>query len=162
MEYHLKSIGKTCAATGEPLTPGSQCHSVIVEEDGVYVRFDYSEDGWTGPPENAIGHWIAHVPESDRPARHEFDVDELMNYFEQLTENPNPVEEQMAYVLALLLLRKRRLKLDGMRQDGEIEFLELSGSRGEGPYEVRDQKMANDEIAALQNQLQEQLEAEWG
>ena len=162
MEYHLKPTGKTCNSTGKPLAPGSKCHSVIIEEEGAYVRFDYSEEGWSGPPENAIGHWIAIVPDSGKTKQHEFDTDDLMGYFEQLVDEPNPIEEQMAYVLALTLLRKRRLKLDGMRVDGEDEYLELSGSRGEGPFEVRDQKMANDEINALQMQLQEQLESEWG
>ena len=84
-----------------------------------------------------------------------------MRYFEQLSEDPNPAHEQMHYVLALLLLQKRRLKIDGQRTDEYgNEFLQVIGSKSEGPYEVVDQDLSEQEIANLQATLNAQLEAE--
>ncbi len=60
---------------------------------------------------------------------------------------------RLRYVLALLLLQKRRLELDGSRLDGEIEYLVLIGTKGEGPFEVRDEQLDAEEIASVEEQL---------
>lgn len=160
VDYHLKSIGKTCAGTGETLEPGSTCHSVLVERNGELLRLDYSEEGWKGPPEDCVGEWLALVPD-DTPKPKVIDTEALMRYFEQLSEDPNPAHDQMHYVFALLLLQKRRLKIDGQRTDEDgNEFLQVIGSKSEGPYEVADQDLDEQEIANLQATLNAQLEAE--
>jgi hypothetical protein len=160
VDYQLKSIGKTCAGTGELLEAGSTCHSVLVERNGELIRLDYSEEGWNGPPEDSVGEWVALVPD-DTPKPKVIDKEALMRYFEQLSEDPNPAHDQMHYVLALLLLQKRRLKFDGQRTDEDgNEFLQVIGSKSEGPFEVADQNLDDTEIANLQATLNAQLEAE--
>lgn len=161
MDFHLKPIGRNCAATGEELLPGSKCFSAFVERDGQRIRLDYSEEGWTGPPEGTIGYWQSIVPEPDDTKAKPLDTDALMRYFEQLSEDANPAQEKLRYVLSLLLLQKRRLRIEGSRQEGETEFLELVGSQSEGPFEVRDQQLDDAEIELLQNDLNAHLATEW-
>lgn len=161
MDYHLKPLGKKCAATEQPFEPGLLCHSVVVEVNGELVRLDFSEEGWTGPPEGTLGHWTCLVPIPSETKAKPLDTDALMRYFEQLEEDGNPTQDKFRYVIALLLLQKRRLKLDGSQKDGEIEYLELSGARGEGPFLVRDQHLEDEEIAQLQSSLNTHLAAEW-
>ena len=67
----------------------------------------------------------------------------------------------MRYVLALMLLQRRRLKLEGSRTDGDIEYLQLSGSRGDGDFEVRQQSLSDEEIEQLQSQLNVSVTSEW-
>ena len=55
MDYHLKPLGKTCATTGKPLAPGSVCHSVLVERDGMLMRLDFSDEGWTDGRDRLLG-----------------------------------------------------------------------------------------------------------
>jgi hypothetical protein len=161
MDYHLKPVGRTCTATGEVLAPGSTCYSVVVDQRGQLVRMDYSADGWTGPPEGAIAHWRSQVPEADDSKPKPIDPDALLHYFEQLCEDANPAQEKFAYVISLLLLQKRRLRIDGSRRDGDIEYLRFLGSHGEGPFEVRDQRLAEEEIVSLQNELNTHLSGVW-
>jgi len=159
MDYRIKPIGKTCAATGEPFSPGQSVHSVLAERGGETVRLDYSEEGWQGPPEGTIGYWRAVVPPPENEKPKPLDAETLLEHFQLLLEDANPAREQLCYVMALLLLQKRRLSLDGSRIDGEIAYLQLSGSRGEGPFEVRDQQLSAEEIASLQGHLTDQLKA---
>ncbi len=161
MDYHLKSIGKTCAETGEELSPGSLCYSALVEKGERYERLDFSEAGWSGPPEDAIGYWKTIIPDNQSTKAAPLDADALMNYFEQLCEDANPVQEKFAYVLSLLLLQKRRLKIDGPRVDGDIEYLIFVGARGEGPFEIRDQNLSEEEIIQLQASLNQHLTSDW-
>ena len=72
-----------------------------------------------------------------------------------------PLQQKLRYVIALMLLRKRRLRLDGSRLEGDREVLEFSGVRGEGQFDVSDCKLADDEIEGLQDRLNEQLLREW-
>ena len=63
MDYHVKRVSRNCATTGRELTPGEVCHSVLLEQDGQFVRLDYSEEGWSGPPPNAVGVCKSTIPE---------------------------------------------------------------------------------------------------
>ena len=161
MDYHLKPVGKTCAATGRELVPGTVCHSVLVERQGQLVRLDFSPEGWSGPPEGTIAHWRCQVPEPHGERPKLLDTEGLMRYFEQLVEDADPEQEKFCYVLALLLLQKKRLKLEGSRVEGGVEYLELVGPRGEGPYDIRDQQLSDEEIRRVQEALTAQLTAEW-
>lgn len=161
MDYHLKPLGKACSSTGKEFVPGETVHSVIIEQNGQLIRFDYSQDGWTGPPEGAVGEWKSQVPEPAVQGAKKIDPDALMQYFEQLYEAPNQVQEKFLYVLALFLVQKRRLKLDGSREEDKMSYLQLSGTHGEGAFEIRDQNLEESEIEQLQNQLNTQFYEDW-
>ena len=161
MEYHFRPIGKTCAGTGKEFVPGTVCHSVVVERDGQVVRLDYSAEAWQGPPADAIGTWKCVVPQPASTSAPSLDPEALMRCFEQMAEDSNPAQDRFRYVLALLLLKKRRLKLEGTRDDGDILYLEVIGSQGEGPFEIRDLQLPPNEIDELQQALNTQLVTEW-
>ncbi|MDA1016259.1 MAG: hypothetical protein O3A00_17610 [Planctomycetota bacterium] len=161
MDFQLRSVGKTCEKSGHPLAPGEVCHSVLVERHGKMTRLDYSHEAWSGPPEDAVAYWRVQVPDATEKQTPTITTDGLMSYFEQLSEAPNTVQEQMRYVLALMLLQRRRLKLEGSRTDGDIEYLQLSGSRGDGDFEVRQQSLSDEEIEQLQSQLNVSVTSEW-
>lgn len=161
MDYHLKPLGKTCAATGKPLVPGSVCHSVLVEKDGSLVRLDFSPEGWSGLRPEFVGHWTVDVPEAPNPNTLRMDPDVAFRYFEQLSEEADPVHERTRYVLALVLLQHRKLKLENVRFDDDDEVLELTGTHGEGNFEVRNFRLDDAEIQRLQLELKAHLALEW-
>ncbi len=100
------------------------------------------------------------VPVRDQPKRRVLDPDALLRHFEQLCEDANPAREKFRYVLALLLVQRRRLQIAKTRIDAEGTILELFGLQGEGPFEVRDQQLAEAEIGALQLELEASITAE--
>jgi len=161
MDYHLPPIGKNCSVSGKILVPGEPCYSALIETEGRYVRVDVASDHWTGPPEQAIAYWKCVVPDSAQTEAQPLDPDALLRYFEQLCEDANPAQQKFAYVLALLLLQKRRLKIEGSRQEDGIDYLQLIGSRGEGPYEICDQHLTDEETEQLQQNLSAHLAEEW-
>ena len=161
MEYHIKTLGTTCAGTGTPLTPGTVVYSVVVERDGDLARLDFSESGWKGPPPDTVAQWKCVVPYPVVAQRKALDPEALMSYFEQLTEEANPVNEKLRYLLAMWLLRKRRLKLESSRDDGDDEILIFTNLQGVGSYEVRDPHPTEAEMAELQELLNAHLAAGW-
>jgi hypothetical protein len=161
MDYRLKSPSKTCAGTGRPLVPGSTCHSILIEKDGDQVRLDYSDEGWTGPPTGHLGYWRTSVPAALDAKAQRLDPETAQRYFEQLSEEASPVHDRQRYVLALVLLQQRRLRLDNTRHDGDDEILELSGRHGEGNFEVRNLNLPEAETRQLQVELKAHLATEW-
>jgi len=161
VEYQFRPIGKKCAATGADLVPGRNCYSVLVEREGELQRLDYSEAGWTGPPEGALGVWKCLVPKAAEVRHEPLDTSALMRCFEQLTEEASPAREGLRYILALLLMKKRRLRLETSRIDGADEYLQLAGAQGEGAYEVRDLKPSEEDILQWQRELNVYLASEW-
>lgn len=161
MEYQFRPIGKKCAATGHDLVPGQMCYSVLVEQNGEIQRLDYSEQGWPGLPAGALGVWKCAVPRPAEARREPLDTNALMSCFEQLSEEANPEREGLRYILALLLMKKRRLRLEGSRPDGSEEYLQLAGSNGEGAWEVRDLEPSDAEIQKWQRDLNIYLASEW-
>jgi hypothetical protein len=159
MDYHFPPLGKTCAATGKPLAPGSACRSAVWEQNGQFIRKDFSPEGWTGPPADAVGYWVTHVPEQSGPPK--IDPEQLMRYFEQLTEEATPAHDETRYLLALLLLQHKRLRLETIRSDDDGDYLILSGLRGEGTFEAPHLQLADAEIAERQLILRTQLATEW-
>ena len=133
---------------------------MLVNQEGELNRLDYSAEGWVGPPVGTVGQWQSDVPNVETTAR-TVDPDALLAYFEQVLEDANPAQEQIAYVLALYLLQRRRLKLEGARTDDDGQFLQLVGSRGEGPFEVRDQQLSDDVIKRLQAEIHVAMQTEW-
>lgn len=150
-EYNVKPVGRICAGTGQELMPGSLCHSVLVEKDGDLLRLDYSEAGWTQPPHGLLAHWRCEVPEASAAVKKSLDVDDLMRQFEQLSDEASPAQDKFRYVLALLLLRRRRLKLDGTKLIDDQESLEVTGARGEGTFLVPVQQLDDAEVQQLQD-----------
>jgi hypothetical protein len=160
MDYQLKPLGKNCSQTGQPLGPGEVCYSAVVEKGSEWVRLDFSAGAWSGPPQGALGYWRLTVPARDQPRRRALDPDALLRHFEQLCEDANPARENFRYVLALLLVQRRRLRITQTRSDADGAVLELAGMQGEGPFEVRDQQLSESEIAALQQELETSMMAE--
>lgn len=161
MDYQFRPIGKKCAATGRDLVPGEVCFSALVEENGDVHRLDYCEQGWAGPPAGSIGVWKCVVPRPAETRRERLDTNALMSCFEQLSEQGQPEREGLRYILALLLIKKRRLRLEGSHPDGREEYLQLAGSQGEGAWEVRDLQPDDAEIQKWQRDLNVYLASEW-
>lgn len=153
MDFNVRPVAKNCASTGEELPPGRPCWSVLIEQDGRIVRLDYSEKSWDGPPEGVIGYWQSLVPDRTTSASTRLDTDSLFEYFQQLCESPNKVEQDYQYVLALLLMRKRRLILEESITIDDLPALRLIGTGGEGPFDVMERDLSEAQIAELQNQL---------
>lgn len=153
MDFNIRPVGRSCAQSGRAFQPGETCWSVLLEQDGRLIRQDYSTEAWQGPPPGAIGHWRCVIPGSTDNNRLKLDPDSLFDYFVQLDESPNVVQQQYRYVLSLLLLRKRRLILEDVIQVEDRPTMRLIGSGGEGPFDVPEEELSEDQIDRLQQQL---------
>lgn len=106
-DYSIGKCTRKCAVTGEPLGPGEHYYSVVLGSGEAIVRQDISAAAWTGPPEGAIGWWRARMPEAVAKKLQPAPVGVLLDTLSELLERPG--SETLAYLLALLLCRRRIL-----------------------------------------------------
>jgi len=151
MDYEIERFTRQCHSTGRELTPGEAYYSVVVSEGAQLRRFDYSVDAWQGPPEGTIGWWRSQRPdEQGRPRGTPGEV--LLEFFDQLENRPD--QQDVRYVLALLLVRRRVMRLEETESSPEgSEQLVLYCPRRETTYRVTAVVPDESRIDQIQEQL---------
>jgi hypothetical protein len=110
MDYEIHRSTRHCAKTGRELKPGEAFYSALTTAGAELVREDYSAEAWEGPPAEALGWWKSHVPSPDAKKLHWAPNDVMLDLFEQLADDR--AQADLRYVLALLLIRRRVLRLE--------------------------------------------------
>jgi hypothetical protein len=159
LDFDVQRFTRRCARTDRELQPGDVFYSVLVAEGAEVVRRDYGVDAWEGPPPGAIGFWKSQVPDIHSRKMHWAPNDVILHYFEQLATEPDKAD--MRYVLALLMIRRRivRLEESGTDQQGQEHYV-LYCPRNEREYRVAVETPTGPRIGQIQNELAELLFAD--
>lgn len=135
VDFEVTHCSRQCAASGRTLAPGETYFSTLQLEAGKPVRRDCCAEEWRGAPNDAIAWWKSVVPRGDASKPKLAPQDVLLNLFVELAEQPD--EADFRYVLGLLLIRRRILKLDETRRDAAGEMMVLECPRRNETYELR-------------------------
>lgn len=134
--YDLQRPSGICAVTGEELVPGETCYVALVDPpleerepvdakdkakredsgDPPLIRVDLSAKAWDSGfrPPHLFGYWRTIVPEPNEKKKllvGDAAIQELLISLDEATE---PKQLAFRYVLALILLRKKLLRHDGI------------------------------------------------
>jgi hypothetical protein len=135
MEYEIERSAKCCAATGREFAPGESFYSALIAEGAELKRCDYSAQAWQGPPPGTVGWWKSQMPGQNARRSHWAPNEVLLSFFDELAEQPN--KQDMRYVLALLLVRRRVMRVEEeQRDEAGHERLVLYCPRRDAQYEV--------------------------
>jgi hypothetical protein len=110
LDFEVQRCSRHCAATERELRPGDMCYSVLEVSGTEIVRRDYGAEGWQGAPSSAFGWWKSRVPEPTAKKIKLAPNDVLLELFEHLADRSD--QSDLRYVLALLLVRRRVLRVD--------------------------------------------------
>jgi len=152
-DYQIQANTRRCAVTGLELKPGERYYSVLIDEGTTLMRQDYSLASWQGPPEGAFSFWQGKLPEGTAPRRPPIDDEILMECFGRLEGDLEPARLSFRYVLTLLLVRRKRLRLEDVRQEGGQEVLCLRDARSGARHQVIDPALPDDELEAVQDDV---------
>jgi hypothetical protein len=156
-DYEIAAPTRRCTVTGRELHSGERFYGVLIEESGTFVRKDFAADAWQGPPPGTIAFWAGRIPPSDRPRRPTFNVEHLAGLFAQLADADDPTRVNLRYALALLLMRRKRLKFEDLRRTPDGDVLIVRDTKTGAKSEVADPRLSEDEIAAVQDEVFRQL-----
>jgi hypothetical protein len=160
--YDLPGNSKRCHATGRELRPGEWYVSALVETPAGLERRDYAPEAWSAP-DGLIGFWKGRLPDAprrdDRPKPLSTETIRLL--FDQQREAAERGDEQarqLRFVLALWLIRRKALKLQGVERDEADEFLVVRPSRGKDLIRVLDPRLSEERLRDVEERLRLLLE----
>ena len=160
-----------CAATGTPLEPGAPCAVALVEREdesggSPIVRMDFSEAGWNSceRPKGVIAFWRSTVAAPNEKRRGFVDDQTLLDLFDRLGSDDRPHRVRFRFVLMLLLVRKKLLRVTGTESAGGVEtwlVLPRGAAEGEAPSAVVNPKLDEAATREVTEQLGEVLDGAW-
>jgi hypothetical protein len=153
-EWEFSRSSGHCATSGRVLAEGEAYYAVLFETPQGFERRDYASDAWAGPPEGHFCYWRARVPLRNRPSG-PLPVDHalLTQLFLKLEEKESEVRQQFRFVLALLLMRKRILRLEKAECENEQEYWVLRLVTEQSEHRVLNPRLGEEEIERLSRQL---------
>jgi hypothetical protein len=152
-DYQIQANTRRCAATGRELRPGERIYTVLLDEAGKFVRQDFSNEAWQGPPANAFSFWAGRVPEQDDQRRLPIDDDLLFDCFRRLEGETGTDRVNFRYVVALLLMRRKRLKFEETRVEQGQELLCLRCRRSGDLHRVVNPGLSDEQMAQVQEEV---------
>lgn len=133
--------------------------AVLHERDGQLLREDVSLEAWTTPPEGAFAWWQAKAPAAGISNRLVIDDGLVYDCFVRLEGNDDPQKVNFRYVLALWLLRKRKLKFEELRKEAGCDWLFLREGKAKKVHRVADPHLDEEAIAQVQDEVEAMLRA---
>jgi len=151
---------RVCAVSGRVFTEGDKYYSAIRETNDGFVRTDYAPEVWeTLDKTDFVSFWHGKVPsENDRRKnRLVIDTEAFYQFFLGILPDTAPTREIFRYLLALILVRKRVLRLDEIEKSPAGEALILFDTRAKTEYHIPVHPGNEDELNAAQEELNKLL-----
>jgi hypothetical protein len=162
MDYQIQTNTRRCALLGRSLDPGDRFFSVLLDTGGNLERRDYCAEAWSGPPPEAFSFWSGRIPQPQVKRLPPIDTDLLLDCFQRLAGQDDPDRIRFRYIVALLLVRRKKLRLidpeEGVRgqrsgiSDAESVIVVRSSQDGQ-IYKVIDPKLSAEEMTAVQDEV---------
>lgn len=152
--WHIARSSRTCAHSGQAIEPGQPFYSALLEKDDSFERKDFSAGAWPEVDKGGFfSYWKnkgAQNPAEKAPA---VDYERLLGFFDSLEGAEEPGKRLFRYVLALVLARRRRLRLDDMSRTPEGDRLLVYDRRSTRTLEILAPEATREELEKTQERL---------
>jgi hypothetical protein len=160
-EYAIQKSSRRCYDSDRILAPGERYYSAIIQKGSELVRRDYSAEKWNGPSAETLGWWVARIPDKKNAKTKLAPTQILFDTLQSFLETPG--KDQIAYLLAVLLLRKKVLVSQDTHEssvDASPTSLDLSSTSGDQQFLVPVVEISSSESNCIQSELLELLYTE--
>ena len=159
--WHIARSTRKCALSGEAIPAGAIFFSALVEGDESFERRDYLPEAWTEVDKAAFfSYWKNKGREAGEERKQAVDYDRLLAFYDGLEGAEEPGKRLFRYVLALILVRRRRLRLDDMGRTAEGDRLVVHDRRTGNATELLAPEASREELEAVQTKLNELFECD--
>ena len=153
--FDFKRTSRKCSASGRAFTSGEEYVSVLIDEEGELVRQDIGLDQWQDPPDGCVGWWRSRVPDLEQGIVYWAPKDVLLAYFQYLIEQGNDLDT--AYVMAILLIQKKYLRLLDTESIEGVETMQLSNASTKEKFAVQVIDVNAARVQTIEAELAEKL-----
>src|SRR5262245_33793149 len=156
-EWNIQSRSRLCQACGRAFADGQRCHSLLFEQRHGFERLDVCGTCWDAQHSQGatdrkgfVSHWQGTFDAPPPPAAEPIQRDNAEKLLRQLVELNEPAWQSATFILAVMLERKRVLKVkDQVRRDGRRVFIYELGRSGE-IFLIADPELRLDQLQEVQ------------
>jgi len=143
----------TCDTCGKEIPQEVDIMSGLYEENDSFIRRDFCLGCWSEQlSEASFSHW--RTKHSVEKKVNPFVDDEVIfAFFEKLSEETEGHKTDFRYVLSLMLMRKRWLKLTGIDRNGENVYMLLRCPKNNSHYKVEERALSPEEMENLNEEV---------
>jgi len=156
-EWKISKRGRSCGVCQREFRSEEWLYSGIAEIEGRFERRDVCVPCWDKKPE-LFSFWKTRMPR--REVKRLEDINAMQEFFKKLLEKPSedPNRQKVTYLTALLLARKRRLRLAGSK-DGRLRIEKTWDGEA---TDIADPMIADSELESLKQQMEQLFVVELG
>jgi hypothetical protein len=154
-----KPLGQ-CCATGRAIEPGEEYYATLVQTEQDFARRDFCAEYWTQNKPMVFCYWKTKLPSPDQKKHLFIDDDMLMAFFERLGTETEQEKVNFRFVLALVLMRRRRLKYDSSKMNDGKDIWRLRITGTQDFVEVINPNLGEQQVSQLTTQIGEILQGE--
>ncbi len=154
-----KPLGQ-CCGTGRKIEYGEEYFGALVEIDEGLQRRDFCADYWEREKPDVFCYWRSRLPHPDQKKQIFVDDEMLMAFFERLENETEQEKANFRFVLALVLMRKRRLKYDATRVENGKEIWRLRIVSEKEIVEVINPHLDEEQVEQLSSQIGQILQTD--
>ena len=156
-EWKISKRGRSCSVCQREFRSEEFLYSGIAEVEGRFERRDVCVPCWDKKPE-LFSFWKTRMPR--REVKRLEDINAMQEFFKKLLEKPSddPNRQKVTYLTALLLARKRRLRLAGSK-DGRLRIEKTWDGEA---TDIADPMIADSELEGLKQQMEQLFVVELG
>ena len=142
-----------CCGSGRKIEYGEGYFAALVETENGLERRDFCSDYWQSEKPEVYCYWKSRLPEPGHKKQIFVDDEMLLAFFERLEKESEQEKMNFRFVLALVLMRKKRLKYDSSRTEKGAEIWRLKVVGDDRFVEVINPHIDEEQIGQLSSQV---------
>ncbi len=160
-QWKVERTAGVCAGSGQPLEPGQEYYAALIDTPTGFERKDFSIEYWDQNKPEVYSFWKTIIPQPNEKKKLFVDDSVLINFFERLAQETDQLKVNFRFVLALILMRKRKLKYeDTLRQDNK-EIWVMRFVRETDTHKVENPQLNDEQIEQVSQELSAILHGEF-
>ena len=159
-EWEIEKPLGQCYGTGKKIEYGEEYFAALVETDEGLQRRDFCAEYWQDKKPDVFCYWKTKLPHPDQKKQIFVDDEMLMAFFERLENETGQEKVNFRFVLALILMRKRRLKYDATRVENGKEIWRLRIVSEKEIVEVINPHLDEEQVEQLSSQIGQILQTD--
>lgn len=165
MEWNIQSRGHACRECGRAFRSREPLHTLLFDERHGFERVDACEDCWSGQLSQAanhrkgfVSHWMGQYEPPPPPSAEPIQKETAETLLRKLIELNDPQHAGAVFILAVMLERKRILKVKAQTvQDGQRVLVYEQAKLGD-VFTIPDPNLQLDQLDAVQRDVAQLLE----
>ena len=156
-EWKIQKRARACSLCQRVFTSEEEHYSGIAQAETRYERRDVCLPCWTSKKPELFSFWKTRMPKIEQK-RFE-DLAAMVEFFKKLVETPteDPTRHKVTYLMALLLARKRRVRLAGSK-NGRLRVEKTWDGEA---VEIAEPAISDAELTELRAQMESIFETEF-